>query len=47
MANIYLKLLQDAKSLPDQYRAMGARQQRWASTRDETPVEGWLVYRYV
>jgi hypothetical protein len=43
MANIYLKLLQDARKLPQSYRAMGTTSQNFVDTRSGTAVTGWIV----
>ena len=46
MANLYLKLIEDAGRLPGSYRAMGTPPQTFVSTQDGTSVTGWKICQF-
>jgi hypothetical protein len=46
MANVYLKLIEDARRLPSSYRAMGTPPQTFVSTRGGTSVTGWEICQF-
>lgn len=47
MANIYVKLIEDAKKLPGSYRAMGTRSETWRDTHNSTSVTGWKICQFL
>ncbi|QYB02738.1 hypothetical protein I1A62_37025 [Rhodococcus sp. USK10] len=47
MANIYLKILSDAKQLPAAYRAMGTGMSTLIDTRRGTTFSGWGICQFL
>jgi hypothetical protein len=46
MTNIYLKLVEDARSLPASFTAMGTRVETFDTTTDGPTITGWHICQF-
>ena len=47
MTNVYVKILQDARQLPDSYRVMGTPLKTYTSSDGGTTVTGWNICQFL